>query len=68
MRDKLVGIVVGHLKRDAVKLRHEFQQRAEVQTRYAVVDDVFPVETAREISDAFPPVEAMRLLASFREK
>jgi Rps23 Pro-64 3,4-dihydroxylase Tpa1-like proline 4-hydroxylase len=68
VRDQLVSIVVGRLRRDAEKLRRQFQERRDVQTRYAIVDDVFPVEIAREIYESFPAVDAMRLLTSFREK
>ncbi len=68
MRDKLVNIIVERLRKDAAKIREQFQQPKEVQTRYAAVDDVLPPEIAKDIYAGFPSVEQMRLMSSFREK
>jgi Rps23 Pro-64 3,4-dihydroxylase Tpa1-like proline 4-hydroxylase len=68
MRDKLVQIIVGRLRQDAAKIREQFLQTKDVQTRFAAVDDVLPTEVAGEIYRAFPDVGQMRLMSSFREK
>lgn len=68
MRDKLVSIIVERLRLDAEKLKQQFHQPHEVQTRYAVIDDILPVEIAENIYAAFPAVEQMRLMSNFRER
>lgn len=68
MRDELVQIIAGRLQRDGEELKKRFQQPGEVQTRFAVVDDILPVELAGEIYEAFPAVEQMRLMNTFRER
>lgn len=68
MREKLVQIIVERLRRDAPKIREQFQQTKDVQTRYAAVDNVLPEDIARKIYAAFPDVGQMRLMSSFREK
>jgi Rps23 Pro-64 3,4-dihydroxylase Tpa1-like proline 4-hydroxylase len=42
--------------------------QAEVGVRYCVLDNLLPSEIASEIACAFPPIKAMRLMSSFREK
>lgn len=36
--------------------------------RYAVLDDLLPEETCRQIHAAFPPISEMRLMDTFRER
>ncbi len=68
MKEQITSIIVERLRRDAEKLREEFLNPREVQTRFAAVDDILPPEIARDIYGAFPDFEVMRLLSSFREK
>ncbi len=68
MRDKLINIIVERLRLDAEKLKQQFHQPKELQTRYAVVDDILPAEIAVNIYEAFPAVEQMRLMSTFRER
>jgi Rps23 Pro-64 3,4-dihydroxylase Tpa1-like proline 4-hydroxylase len=39
-----------------------------LRCRYAVLDDLLPEETCRQIHEAFPPVDEMRLMNTFRER
>ena len=68
MRDKLVGIIVDRLRQNSSELTKQFQTPDEIQTRFAVLDDVLPTDIAGKIYESFPDVENMRLLSSFREK
>jgi Rps23 Pro-64 3,4-dihydroxylase Tpa1-like proline 4-hydroxylase len=68
MLEQLSGLVAGKLRANAARLRADFATPSIGKTRVAVLDDVLPVELARRIHAAFPPVANMRLMASFREQ
>lgn len=68
MREKLADIIVERLRETSSVLKSAFQDPTELQTRYAIVDEVLPADIANEIYRSFPSVEKMRLLSSFREK
>lgn len=63
----LGALVAAKLRASRDTLRGAFARPAIGQTRSAVLDDVLPEEVARRIHAAFPPIDQMRLLASFRE-
>lgn len=68
MREKLVNLIVERLDHDAEKIRAEFGSDPSTKAKYCAIDDLLPRELARQIADAFPASENMRLLDSFREK
>lgn len=68
-RDELTRIIVERLESDLDGLREDFNTpKGAIPTRHTAIDNVFPEETAREIYEAFPPVEEMNLFNSFREQ
>lgn len=68
MKEQLVQIITERLTRDAETLRADFNADKGVKTKFTAIDDLFPADIARQIYEAFPPLEEMRLLDSFREK
>lgn len=69
MSKKLVEIIVSRLEGQESELRRQFTDSAsEVGIRYCVADDLLPAELASDVFRAFPPVDMMRLMKSFREK
>lgn len=69
MKEELVQLILARLKTEASRLATEFQaSRQEVGVRYCVIDELLPADVAQRISDAFPGVEKMRLMDSFRER
>ena len=68
MREKLVEIILERLEKDADLIAEDFHSDEGINTRFTAIDDLFPEEIALKIFEAFPPVEKMRLLDSFREK
>lgn len=67
MREKLVNLISERLDRDAEKISRDFQTNKGILTKFTVIDDLLPEDTALEIYQAFPSPEKMRLLKSFRE-
>ena len=68
MREQLVELILERLDRDSDAIKRDFNAEKEVRTRFTAIDGVLPEEIAEKIAAAFPPVETMRLLDSFREK
>ncbi len=68
MKEEVIGHILARLGKDAAALTQEFNRERGLPTRFAIIDDLLPDETARAVHKAFPPVEKMRLLDSFREK
>ena len=68
MRERLVNLILERLDRDADRIRQDFAADKGIPTRFCAIDDLLPNDIATRIADAFPPVEKMRLLDSFREK
>lgn len=60
--------IARRLRAEAAALREQFREPRIGRTRYAIVDEVLPQNVARAIHRAFPAVEAMRLMSSFRER
>src|SRR5215204_208735 len=67
-REKLVRLIVERLDSDAEKIRSEFGSDGSIKAKYCAIDDLLPLELARQIAEAFPATGKMRLLDSFREK
>src|SRR5215213_8673004 len=68
MKEELVKLILERLEKDAEVIKADFHAAKGVRTRFTAIDDFFPEETARNIYEAFPPRDKMRLLDSFREK
>lgn len=68
LQAEISRLAVERLRRDAKQLRADFNRPKGVPTRYAAIDNLLPEAMAHEIYAAFPPVEQMRLLDSFREQ
>ena len=68
MREELVKLILERLDGDADRIKQDFHYEKGIATRFCAIDDLLPIEMAKRIADAFPPVETMRLLDSFREK
>lgn len=68
MREKLVNLILERLERDAVRISEDFHTDKGIATRYCSIDGILPEDIAKQFSAAFPPVEEMRLLNSFRER
>jgi hypothetical protein len=68
MRQTLTHRIVERLEREADALTREFASSSRgVQTRHVAIDNLLPVEIAREFYPCFPPKESMRHVSSFRE-
>lgn len=67
MREEFVRLILERLDRDSVKIAADFAAEKQVKTKYAVIDDLLPAETAAIFAPAFPPLEEMRLMKSIRE-
>lgn len=68
MREKLVGLILERLDREADKILADFNADRPIKTKYCAIDGLLPEEIADRISKAFPASKKMRLLDSFREK
>jgi Rps23 Pro-64 3,4-dihydroxylase Tpa1-like proline 4-hydroxylase len=65
----LARLVAQRIESEKERLRRSFEaSSAEVGVRYCALDHLLPDDIAGDIHEAFPPVERMRLLDSFREK
>ena len=68
MREQLVNLILERLDRESDRIKNDFAADKGIPTRFTAIDDLLPKEIAERISAAFPPVDNMRLLDSFREK
>jgi len=68
MREKLVELIVQRLNADKDQIAADFRMDKGLHTRFAAIDNLLPEDVARQFSAAFPELERMRLLDSFREK
>lgn len=70
MKSKFIDLIVNNLTYHEEQLRQQFLMNSnrEIKTRYFYLDNFLPAEITQEIYHAFPPVEQMRLLSSFRER
>lgn len=68
-RAELTQIICARLERDLDKIRQDFNTpKGATKTRHAAIDQLLPAEIAHQIYEAFPPLEEMRLMSSFREQ
>lgn len=68
MREELVRLILDRFDRDASAIKADFAQERGIAAKFAAVDNLLPVDIARQIADAFPPADTMRLMSSFRER
>ncbi len=68
MKEKLVQTIAERLEKDSETLRADFHADKNVTTHFTAIDNLLPEDLARKIYEAFPKVDEMRLLDSFREK
>lgn len=68
MREQLVNLILERLDRDADAIRGAFGSDTSIRTKYCSIDNLLPQDVAKQISDAFPASDKMKLLDSFREK
>lgn len=67
MREELVKLILARLDADSEKIAADFAQDKGIPTHFCAIDDLLPADIAGKFSAAFPPLEQMRLLKSFRE-
>jgi Rps23 Pro-64 3,4-dihydroxylase Tpa1-like proline 4-hydroxylase len=67
VREATAALVADRLSSASSELHEQFTKSRPV-TRYAVLDDVLPIDMARAVYDAFPPDGRMRLESSMRER
>ena len=68
MKEELVKLILERLDKEAEQIKADFHADKGIKTRFTAIDDFFPERVARQIYEAFPPPDKMRLLDSFREK
>jgi Rps23 Pro-64 3,4-dihydroxylase Tpa1-like proline 4-hydroxylase len=68
MKAKLVELILERLERESEQIRADFRADKGINTRFTAIDNLLPQDIAEKIYKAFPPLEEMRLLDSFREK
>ena len=68
MRQQLVDLILERLNRDSGRIKQDFEANKEIATRFCAIDGLLPDEIARRIAAAFPSINDMRLLDSFRER
>lgn len=68
MKDQIIKGMVDRLRKDADLLSRQFKGIGRVQTRHAVIDSLLPQELALRVYHAFPNLDDMRLMSSFRER
>lgn len=68
-KERFVQLIIESLAPRKAELAEAFSSsRAAVGVRHVAIDDLLPVEIAREIALAFPAGDTMRLMDSFRER
>jgi Rps23 Pro-64 3,4-dihydroxylase Tpa1-like proline 4-hydroxylase len=68
MRERLVNLIVDRLAAGKEAISADFRADKGVATRFTAVDDLLPNDIAFQFSQAFPKLEEMRFLDSFRER
>jgi Rps23 Pro-64 3,4-dihydroxylase Tpa1-like proline 4-hydroxylase len=67
--DLLAELIGRRLESEGGRLRREFAESSgQCGVRYCALDDLLPADIAEEIYRAFPPIGAMRLIDTFRER
>lgn len=68
MKEQLVNLIVARLESEKGKIAADFHTDKGIGTRFTAIDDLLPQDVAKRFSEAFPALENMRLLDSFRER
>jgi Rps23 Pro-64 3,4-dihydroxylase Tpa1-like proline 4-hydroxylase len=68
MKQQLVDMIVARLKSQKDIIAADFHTDKGIATRFTAIDNLLPDDIARQFSAAFPALEKMRLLDSFRER
>ena len=68
MLDELSRLIADRLRGERARLAAQFATPGIGRTRLAILDDALPPEIAQRIHEAFPALQQMRLLSSFREQ
>jgi Rps23 Pro-64 3,4-dihydroxylase Tpa1-like proline 4-hydroxylase len=68
MKQQLVEMIVARLESEKDKIAADFRADKGIATRFTAIDRLLPDEIAKQIAPAFPELEKMRLLDSFRER
>ncbi|MGC2238719.1 MAG: 2OG-Fe(II) oxygenase [Pyrinomonadaceae bacterium] len=68
MREELVKIILERFEKDGDAIKADFYADKGIKTHFAAIDNLFPEDIARQIFEAYPKLDEMRLLDSFREK
>src|SRR5688500_1210174 len=68
MKAKLVELILERLERESEQIKADFSADKGINTRFTAIDNLLPQDIAEKIHKAFPGLEEMRLLDSFREK
>jgi Rps23 Pro-64 3,4-dihydroxylase Tpa1-like proline 4-hydroxylase len=69
MKEHFIHAICERLSEQADALSAQFRNSVtEVGVRYAVLDELLPVEIAQRIHAAFPSADRMRLMDTFRER
>jgi len=69
MQNFLPDIIAQRLYADFESVKASFNQSiSQIGVRYAVIDDLLPLELAQRVSRAFPHPSKMRFVSSFRER
>lgn len=68
-KETLVNLIINRLQNNLNDFSKDFSNSgAGVGVRYCVIDDLLPLDIAKQISSLFPSLNQMRLMKSFREK
>ena len=68
MKAKFVELILERLEREFEQIKADFRADKGINTRFTAIDNLLPQDIAEKIHKAFPGLEEMRLLDSFREK
>lgn len=68
MKEEIIKTIVERLTKDVDALLADFLSDKNVTAHFTAIDNLLPDDLAQKIYAAFPSVEEMRLLDSFREK
>ncbi len=68
MKEEIIKLIIERLTQEKDKTRQDFISDKQIPTNFTAIDNLLPNDLALKIYQAFPPIEEMRLLDSFREK
>jgi Rps23 Pro-64 3,4-dihydroxylase Tpa1-like proline 4-hydroxylase len=68
MREELVELIVERLSSEKEQIALDFHGDKGIKTRFTAIDNLLPGQIAARFGKAFPRLDEMRLLDSFRER